>query len=201
MLVVATEDVVTCACGSNDAAWYMSWCSMYFYDMSWFQVVTTDDVVTSWCGGKQNRFQLQDSSGVPRYLLSYCVFSYDVISYDTCYQIQSETYSLVTRTPPFAAPKLYVAEVDRVMLSSLPDKRYQHSVVFIAEQSCLCPQYVLQILPNSEISFEISLDFSSEFPFSFLWDYLWDFLWDFIWDLLWVSPTEQSCLHVYRCSG
>jgi len=26
------------------------------------EVVTTDDVVTSWCGGKQNRFQLQDSS-------------------------------------------------------------------------------------------------------------------------------------------
>ena len=48
-------------------------------------------------------------------------FSYHIISYN----IQSETYSLVTRTPPFAAPKSSVAEVDPVMLSSLPDKRYQ----------------------------------------------------------------------------
>ena len=48
------------------------------------KVVTTDDVVTSWCGGKQNRFQLQDSSGVLSYhLLSY---SYHVLSYNLSYK-------------------------------------------------------------------------------------------------------------------
>ena len=72
--VVTTDDVSTSWCDT---------CHYVPYTIMTCQVVTTDDVVTSWCGGKQNRFQLQDSSGVPRYLLSYCVFfiSYHIISY------------------------------------------------------------------------------------------------------------------------
>ena len=47
--------------------------------------------------------------------------SYHLIITD---HIQSETSSLVTRTPTFAAPKSSVGEVGPVMLSSLPAQRY-----------------------------------------------------------------------------
>ena len=62
-----------------------------------------------------------------------------IIFLSCSYDIQSETSSLVTRTPHFAAPKLSAAEVGPVMLSSLPAKRYDDNydsehLVFPTEQ-------------------------------------------------------------------
>ena len=113
-------------------------------------------------------------------------FSYHIISYN----IQSETYSLVTRTPPFAAPKSSVAEVDPVMLSSLLAKRCQYF-----NYDLLSFWFIWTGLSVSIIWASDSAD---------LWDFLWDLLWDFLWvsfeissEISFVisfeiSPTEQS---------
>ena len=193
-------------CG-NLLVWYMSLCSMYYYyvschdfrwwpQMMWWPLGVVESKIGFSCRTHQviqDIFFLIVSYHILIINLScshYTIIHLIIVSIIHCIIIQSETYSLVTRTPPFAAPKSSVAEVDPVMLSSLLAKRCQYF-----NYDLLSFWFIWTGLSVSIIWASDSAD---------LWDFLWDLLWDFLWvsfeissEISFVisfeiSPTEQS---------